>query len=590
MCLTLGMRKGDTFFMQSSFVGEQKLINASASEYLGYLNNSSEGFIFKCQKKYHHGEEIFLSDYYRKDQLIGQSFADKNDTYISLNTFHNSKNTHKPERKVSCVKRLNALYVDIDCYKEGMRNDIVLKDLEERVFGSELPYPTFVIDSGRGLYLIWKFSKSEDKNALPRWSRTQDYLINALSRYGADSACRDAARVFRVPNTINSKSGTRVTILRYYEKEYTLYQIMKELEIDYSFVKQQKKSRPASEKQIRCATYIASKTGAELPDFSSRSDTYKFIEQHQSLVDTRKDNNIIYFGAYSPKQLLKGYLEDLHTLFSMRNKPDCKREIALFLCRLWNNEVYGDDERALSETLSFNNSFSYPFTDKYVIKTTESAPKKIAKGEKYSYKKKTLIELLEITSEEMNNLRYLVVRSDAEKKILKKKNNHDSYVMKLIKNGETTKASKIADRISAMKEFIEQGMSVEEIMERLSISKATYYRMLNRIECKDPDVSVKESKDGNELSLENTVSISSIPEHLNEDVFSDNPSIKLMNFVINRIFSFFKTLYWKRALALQPMIINLFNILLFCTGIYGINLSSPDGYECMDDSGGHDTG
>ena len=568
------------------FGEETNLLYASAVEYLGYLNSSSEGFIFKCQKQYHHGEEIFLSDYYRKDQLLGQSFAGKRDTYVSLNTFHFSKDTHKPERRVNCVKRLNALYVDIDCYKEGMRNDVVLKDLEERVFGSELPYPTFVIDSGRGLYLIWKFSKSEDKNALPRWTRVQDYLISALSRYGADSACRDAARVFRVPNTINSKSGTRVTILRYYEKEYTLYQIMKELEIDYSFVKQQKKNRSASERQVRCATYIASKTGAKLPDFSSRSDTYKFIEKYQALVDTKENSNITYFRTTSPKQLLKGYLEDLHSLFSMRNKPDCKREIALFLCRLWNNELYGDDERALSETLSLNESFSYPFKERYVVKTTESAPKKIAKGEKYSYKKKTLVELLEITAEEMKNLRYLVVRSDEEKKEIRKKINHESYVMRLIKNGDTTKASKIADRISAMKEYIGQGMVAEEIMERLSISKATYYRMLKLIENNEVNDSSNKTKDEPSISEYTTTERSASKVQVNKDDSFGASFIYKMNFIVNRLFSFFKTLFWKRALALQPTLINLLNILMFCIGLHE-SPSTVD--ESMDDSGGHDT-
>ena len=564
--------------------GETNLAYASAAEYIGYLNSSSEGFLFRCQKKKAHGEEIFLSEYYRRDQLLGQYFADKEDTYVSLNSFHNSKESHKPERKVSCVKRLNALYVDIDCYKEGMRNDVVLKDLEERVFGSEIPYPTFVIDSGRGLYLIWKFRKSEDKNALPRWTRTQDYLINAFERYGADSACRDAARVFRVPNTINTKSGTRVKILRYYEKEYSLYQIMKELEIDYSFVKQQKKNRPASERQIKCATYIASVAGVELPDFSSRSDTYKFIEKHQELVDSKsKNGNITYFRAYSPKQLLKGYLEDLHTLFSMRKKPDCKREIALFLCRYWNNELYGDDEKALSETIKLNDSFAYPFNERYVIKNTESAPKRVAKGDKYSYKKKTLIELLEISSEEMKNLRYLCVRSEEEKREIKKKSNHDSYVMRLIKNGDTTKASKIADRLSAMREYIEQGFSVEEIMEKLCISQATYYRMLKKLDNSEVITSYKTVK---ENSDEKADTVSSC-EEIQEEPLCENSAKEAARFLCDRIFSFFKTSFWKRALALSLMFINLLISILFMADIMGFDCY--DGYEKLDDPGGDDS-
>jgi hypothetical protein len=43
--------------------------------------------------------------------------------------------------------------------------------------------------------------------ALPRWNACQRYLIDRLAGLGADPAAKDASRVLRLVNTVNSKSG-----------------------------------------------------------------------------------------------------------------------------------------------------------------------------------------------------------------------------------------------------------------------------------------------------------------------------------------------------------------------------------------------
>ena len=577
-----------------AYVEQNKFQYASSREYLSFLYQSLDGYIFRCQKKFTDGEEKFISEYFSSKKLPYQQYAGQKDTYVSMNSFYYSKDSKKPERKVCCLKRLNALYVDIDCYKEGMRNDIVLKDLEDRVFGKELPYPTFVINSGRGLYLIWKFKKSEDRNALPRWERTQVYLINALGHYGADPACKDAARVLRVPNSVNSKSKTDVKVMRYYGNEYTLYGIMKELEIDYSFVKHPKQQRKASDKQIAYATVLASKAGVELPNFDSRFDTYKFIEKYQDVAPyVKSNNNISYFDKESPKVLLKGYLSDLYTLFSMRDKPDCKREIALFLCRYWNYELYKDDELALKETLKLNASFAYPFNENYVIQNTKSAVRRIESGLKYNYKKTTLIEILDITKDEMLNLRHLKVRTIEEERQIKKERNHNSYVMRLIKNGKTTKSMKIEERLLKLQELISEGFTVPEILDKLNISKATYYRMYAKL-----NESIESGENEIEIHKEDDVDVSKeIDKDISGNINHDNLTAKntlnsVVLFVKNLIkcvVSFFKLPFWERALALHRVRDDIY-IKSIYKNIIDYNIYKYDkGYERMDDCKGHDT-
>ena len=571
---------------------------ASAREYLQFMFRSLDGNIFRCHKKYENGEEKFISEYFQAKPLSYQTYAGMKDTYVSMNSFCYSKESKKPERKVCCLKRLNALYVDIDCYKEGMRNDIVLKDLEDRIFGKELPYPTFVINSGRGLYLIWKFKKSEDRNALPRWERTQVYLINALAHYGADAACKDAARVLRVPNTLNSKSNTEVSIMRYYGNEYTLYGMMKELELDYSFVKHSKEPKKATDKQIAYATVLASKAGVELPDFNSRAATYKFIDKYQDVAPyVKPNNNISYFDKESPKILIKGYLSDLHTLFSMRNKADCKREIALFLCRYWNYELYHDDDLALKETLSLNASFAYPLPEAYVKQNTKSAVKRIDSGLRYNYKKKTLIEILDITKDEMANLHHLKMHTEEEKREIKKKRNHNSYVMRLIKNGKITKSMEIENRLTEIRDLISSGLSASEIMNRLDISKATYYRMVSKLKSEESELhSEKKNETYIQEELELVIddeSSSDISTNSDKAIKKTENTLRLvLNWVkslVCGLVSFFNLPFWKRALALHGDRGNICILNIGKRNIdYGIYIH-PGGYERMDDCKGHDS-
>ena len=57
-------------------------------------------------------------------------------------------------------------------------------NLEENYFNKVIPIPNFVIDSGRGLYLILLINKLPCK-ALPLWKAVEEYLYNQLKQFGA---------------------------------------------------------------------------------------------------------------------------------------------------------------------------------------------------------------------------------------------------------------------------------------------------------------------------------------------------------------------------------------------------------------------
>ena len=60
--------------------------------------------------------------------------------------------------------------------------------------------------------MVWSIEKVPYK-ALSLWKAVQEYLYSQLKEFGADRKALDVTRILRVPGSINSKSGTRVTIL-----------------------------------------------------------------------------------------------------------------------------------------------------------------------------------------------------------------------------------------------------------------------------------------------------------------------------------------------------------------------------------------
>lgn len=134
-------------------------------------------------------------------QLAGQA-----DVYMTQNRF-------RGPRQIATLAELDTLFVDLDYHRvatwaeqaPGRVLDAALLTLE----GLGLPLPTWAMATGRGLALLWQHG-SVPRMALPRWNACQRLLYEGLRPFGADPRALDAARVLRVVGTTNSKTGTFV--------------------------------------------------------------------------------------------------------------------------------------------------------------------------------------------------------------------------------------------------------------------------------------------------------------------------------------------------------------------------------------------
>lgn len=128
--------------------------------------------------------------------------------YLSMNRFWKRGNTEQ-------LKALNALYVDLDWHKtaewRAQNPDEAEAAILRHVCTSNLPAPSVMLRSGRGSALIWLIDEMPPQ-ALSRWQATMRALADVFLRFGVDRASQEAARIFRLPGSINEKSGRRVRV------------------------------------------------------------------------------------------------------------------------------------------------------------------------------------------------------------------------------------------------------------------------------------------------------------------------------------------------------------------------------------------
>ena len=149
---------------------------------------------------------------YRLDVLpqIIAALDPERDTWISQAEFH------RPNRRIVHLLRLGLCFVDLDTYKTPhgeSRPETLLGRFLGHCGDEDVPLPSLVIYSGRGLQAKWLLERPLPRAALPRWNAVQKELVARLAPFGADPGARDASRVLRLVDTVNTRSGERVRVL-----------------------------------------------------------------------------------------------------------------------------------------------------------------------------------------------------------------------------------------------------------------------------------------------------------------------------------------------------------------------------------------
>ena len=392
-------------------------------KYINIIHGDSKGWITKakiCDKEYKQW-------HYKYKDLIELKF-DEDNVYITLNTFY------KTYRRIECIKELNALFIDLDIYKTGFTKEQILMNLNENYFKQSMPIPNFIIDSGRGLYLIWLIKKVPSM-ALPLWKAVEEYFYKTLKEFGADRQALDATRILRVPGSFNSKTHTEVKIIDNYDYLYELREIQSEYMPELSEKAPVRRGRP---KKVL------------------------FVHRKRSLYHAR--------------------ILDIIKLCELR-KYDLKghRELILFLYRYYLCYFTEDTEKSLNDTLELNNMFKHPLSEKEVTRATKSAETVFKDQNKdYKYKNETLINLLEITDEEQKEIQTIISKDEYKrrKRLRDREYQKKNYHGKLKAKGKLTKKEQIELQMKKIKSLRKQGFKNKEISQELNITPKTLERYI----------------------------------------------------------------------------------------------------------------
>lgn len=408
----------------------------------------------KYQQHHFHRDELLSS----LEKLIS---LDTN-TYISPNEFY------VPKRSAETLRRLNALYVDLDLVdkKHNITDyelDMAIELLRDNYFNKIIPEPTLILKTGRGIHLYWKL-EDLPRQGLSLWTLIQESLIDRLRDFNSnfrllavDEAVKDCTRILRLANTRNTKSNTLCSIEEYYEDNvYRLDTLVQEYFTEFLIIEENKKNR--------------------------------------AKVKTKKERKVI--GMYNLYTLHHARLEDIVTLQSLRNEgsEEYRRRMCFFY-RYYSCLFTQDKELALQNTLDFNNRFKEPLSEKEVIQASCSAEKgyeewlsnKVEDFKKpvwdretgtynikgYNFSNTKLISLLSILEEEQMQLRTIF-----SKRIKLSRFNAKRKEDRRNENGLTSREQQKQDRLNMIKELLSKGMNQSNIAKELGISRQAVSKLV----------------------------------------------------------------------------------------------------------------
>jgi len=354
-----------------------------------YLSDSKiTGFICTFQLAYKQHRFYGLNDL---KQFLTAADKQEKDVYLSLNAFEYGSRT------TQALKQIRNIGVDIDCYKLNITVPKALEEVKKLIVKGSIPNPNLVIFSGRGVQLIFSISGG----ASPKMAFLSQYIttqfISELKHIGADTSATDVTRVFRLPYSINSKNGKQVNVELWRSLEYSLLEL-------YSFCTPLEQRRKPSKKRKGILATLPSKKG--LKDLYSLNTARK--NDLELLVAIRngeieKRNVLTYIYAYTVALILKNKeatIEFARQLNDRFNEPAKAREVT----RTAGN-AYDDALTFFEEFKKRDFRMWYQNMDG-IIRPMKSS---------------TIIDELDITPEEMQQLSTVIDKAEKQARDTKRK-------------------------------------------------------------------------------------------------------------------------------------------------------------------------
>lgn len=424
------------------------------------------------------------------------SFNQKHcNNYLSVSTFKTGST-----RSEYNVKEIKRLYVDMDAHDNPINLDEakLLSDyvLDNWFDGCDLPEPSYIIFSGRGLQVLFTLDGCTN---VTEWKPYQTALLNScqklleeLKHHSLSEASvvavehddleidvlKDASRVHRVPNTTNLKSNVAAKLL--YQNEDHVY-TLNELNADYeafcddNLVTEKKKKKKKKNQK---------KTKSEPSE--------RDVDLSRIDMDDKQAIDPHFFEIID--KTIKPRLSDLETLIKLRNEAGINGGYRNNLISIYIPTLvscgYKNDE-VIKEAHRINSLFNKPLKNAEVNDWLNSCLKKkevvSLDGKKgvsrvyYRFYTNTIIDKLQITKEEQEEMQVLCSealkkkRSRERQKDVQNANRREVYAQKTADKRKAKEA-----RNNRIHELSADGMSARQIAKQLGVNASTVSRVLNK--------------------------------------------------------------------------------------------------------------
>jgi hypothetical protein len=155
------------------------------------------------------GTRVTAHTWRRGNLPIVADILTEQEAYIGMNRFYGPRGRGR-------LAALNALWLDLDTYRIASLVHLPRAELYRRIASTieqaGLPEPSLIVDSGRGMYVIWLLDGGAAA-AEPRWKAVMKALVAWGKPLGADPACVDPARVLRLPGSWHEGADRQVSVV-----------------------------------------------------------------------------------------------------------------------------------------------------------------------------------------------------------------------------------------------------------------------------------------------------------------------------------------------------------------------------------------
>lgn len=144
--------------------------------------------------------------------------GDDHHLYLSQHSYK------KPSRTIDALMTLNVLMLDLDIYKsfgfrfDGVSVDIAIQMVLARLDFYEIPRPSYIVFSGRGLQVKW-LHQPVYKSAQGEWTKAQNRLLQIMGPQGdsedifaVDKKAALKTQLLRLAGSIHQGSGAEVHV------------------------------------------------------------------------------------------------------------------------------------------------------------------------------------------------------------------------------------------------------------------------------------------------------------------------------------------------------------------------------------------